>query len=87
MSSDPTSMRLQKKFSYYRQCKFHWFLSKHRYVGLLVSLLQVFLEPLRSYLSLLFGLPVDDHGPKGFEGEAPPLPELRMGSGPKKPAA
>ena len=47
MSSDPTSMRLQRKFSYYRQCKFHWFLSKHRYVGLLVSLLQVFLEPLR----------------------------------------
>ena len=40
-----------------------------------------------SSLSLLFGLPVDDHGSKGFEGEAPPLPELRMGSGPKKPPA
>ena len=52
MSSGPTSMRLQRKFSYYRQCKFHWFLSKYGYVGLLVSLLQIFLEPLR-YLTCL----------------------------------
>ena len=40
-----------------------------------------------SYLSFLFGLPVDDYGSRGFEGEVPPLPELRMGSGPKKPSA
>lgn len=63
---------------------------------LIKSLLQIFLASLRLLMctcrgSCLLGF-VDGHGPKGFEGETPPLPWLqmsswRMGSMPRKPCA